>query len=164
MAELPESTHQSTTWPGRFNVRAEVRYRSRRKGSGVMQVILYQPALTEAECADILAEVGFSSEDEAWTSLVSQARDTFSSSESEALVNYLHYREGTTAKRYAAKLPTPGIIGASAIPALPSFRDGIVDRLHTERGYSLPFKVEAVNVKTYLHMARLYNEFRSTLA
>jgi hypothetical protein len=163
MAEPPVPPHQSTTWPGRFNVRAEIRYRSRRKGAGVMQVILYQPALPEADCADILADAGFVSGNEAWSSLVSQAKDTFSFAESEALVNYLNTREGTSAHRYAAKLPTPGLIGASAIPTLPSFRDGIVDRLHTQRGYSLPFKVEAVNVKIYLHMTRLYNEFRSTI-
>ena len=54
-------------------------------------------------------------------------------------------------------------MGASAIPTLPSFRDGLVYRLFTERGYDLPFKVEAINIKTYLYMARLVNELRQAL-
>lgn len=163
MSDEQGFSHPPATWPGRFNVRAEIRYRSRRKGAGVMQVILYQPALKEDECAAILAVAGFTPEAAEWTSLVSQARDTFSDLESAALVDYLNSREGTTAHRSGARLPAPGVIGASAIPTLPSFRDGLVYRLHTERGFTLPFKAEAVNVKTYLHMARLFNELRTTL-
>jgi predicted TIM-barrel fold metal-dependent hydrolase len=107
-------------------VRAEIRYRSRRKGAGVMQVILYQPALTVEDCSAFLAEVGFTTEAAEWTSLVSQAKDTFSDAESAALVRYLNAREGTTAQRGEARLPAPVVIGASAIPTLPSFRDGFV--------------------------------------
>jgi hypothetical protein len=78
-------------------------------------------------------------------------------------VRYLNAREGTTAQRSEARLPAPGVIGASAITILPSFRDGFVYRLFTERGYNLPFKAEAINVKTYLNIARLSNEMRNTL-
>lgn len=128
-----------------------------------MQVILYQPALTEEECATILAEVGCTPGAAEWTSLISQAKDTFSDVKSAALVDYLNSREGTTAHRSEARLPAPGVIGASAIPTLPSFRDGFVYRLYTQRGYNLPFKAEAINLKTYLHMTRLFNELRTTL-
>lgn len=163
MTDAQATSTKFETWPGRFNVRAEIRYSSRRKVSGIMQVTVYQPDMPEEEFVAVLAEVGFTPEDNGWVSLVSQAKDTFSLEQSEALVIYLNSREGTTALWTSARLPTPGIIGASAIPALPSFRDGFVHRLYTERGYTLPFKVEAINTKTYIHMARLYNELRSTL-
>jgi predicted TIM-barrel fold metal-dependent hydrolase len=163
MTDDQRNSNQLTTWSGRYHVRAEIRYHSRRKGAGVMQVILYQPALTEEDCSAFLAEVGFTPEAAEWTSLVSQAKDTFSDAKSAALVRYLNAREGTTAQRSEARLPAPGVIGASAIPTLPSFRDGFVYRLYTERGYNLPFKAEAINVKTYLNMARLFNEMRNIL-
>jgi len=51
MTDGQRNSNQLTTWSGRYHVRAEIRYHSRRKGAGVMQVILYQPALTVEDCS-----------------------------------------------------------------------------------------------------------------
>jgi len=144
-------------------VRAEIRYHSRRGKSGVMQVIIYQPRMPEEECAEILAAVGITPEVKGWPRFVSQTKDTYSRDQAEVLVAYLNSRQATSAHMREAGLPLPGIVGASAIPTLPSFRDGIVYRLYTEKGYNLAFDVEAINVKTYLYMTRLFNEFESAL-
>jgi hypothetical protein len=153
----------SRAWPARYNVKAEISYHSRRGKSGVMQVITYQPEMSKEEYTAILAAVGVNPGSQAWTRFVSQAKDTFSYEQATALVAYLNSRQGTSAYLREAKYPTPAIMGASAIPTLPSFRDGQVYRLYTERGYSLPFKVEAINTKTYLYMARLFSEMKNTL-
>ncbi len=162
-SEIMRARHpQSNTWTGRFNVRARIAYHSRRGKSGVMQIITYQPAMTEEESRALLGEIGINPDATGWTLFVSQAKDTFSSEQADALVAYMNTREGTTAYREEALMPRHGQIGASAVPTLPSFRDGLVYRLFTERGYSLPFKVEAINIKTWLYMARLVNELKST--
>lgn len=160
---LKHQPQGTRTWSGRFNVRAQITYHSRRGKSGVMQVITYQPDMAEEEYRAILGEIGIQPDATGWALFVSQAKDTFSSEQADALVAYLNAREGTRAYRRDADLPTPGQMGVSAIPTLPSFRDGLVYRLFTERGYDLPFKVEAINIKTYLYMARLVNELRQAL-
>lgn len=147
-------------WLGRYTVRAEVNYRGRHGKAGTMQVITYQSAIPDDEVILILEPLGFNRKQEGWTHLVSQARDTFTKEQAEVLVNYLNSRQGTTAYMKLVYKPLPVLMGASAISSLPSFRDGIVYRLYTERGYNLPFKVEAVNMKTYLYMARLFTEFQ----
>jgi hypothetical protein len=163
---LIEKSGRSATsqiWPGRYNVKAQVNYRNRRGKLGVMQVITFQPEMPEDEYAVILEEAGIDPGTQAWTRFISQAKDTFSHEQAAALVAYLNTRQGTSAYLREAKFPAPDTIGASAIPTLPSFRDGQVYRLFTEHGYSLPFKVEAINMKTYLYMARLFDEMKSTL-
>ncbi len=148
-------------WPGRYNVRAEVIYHQRRGArSGVMQVIAFQPEMTDDEVCSLLGPLGYTPESPGFQHLAGQARDTFSLPQAEALVAYLSQRTGTTAHMLPANLPLPVLMGASEIPSLPSFRDGIVYRLYTERGYNLPFKAVTVNMKTYIALARMFSELR----
>ena len=148
-------------WPGRYNVRAEVIYHQRRGArSGVMQVIAFQPEMTDDEVNVLLKPMGYYPGIPGYQHLAGQARDTFSRSQAEALVAYLSTRSETTAYMVPANLPLPVLMGASEIPSLPSFRDGSVYRLYTERGYNLPFKAVTVNMKTYIALARMFSEFR----
>lgn len=126
-------------------------------------VIIYQPKMNDEECASILGEIGIFPGEKRWSRFVSQVHDTFSYEQTASLVDYLNSRQGTSAYQREAVLPKPEIVGASAIPTMPSFRDGLVYRFYTERGYALPFKVEAINLKTYLYMTHLFNEFDSVL-
>ena len=155
--KLPEEV---STWTGRYSVRAVVTYRGRHGKSGTMQVITYQPEMPEEELLDVLQSTGYKPGADNWLNLVSQAKDTFSLSQAEALVAYLDSRPGTAAILKPAGKPQPFVSGASMVPLLPSFRDGIVYRYYTERGYSLPFKVEAINTKTYLLLSRLFREIK----
>ncbi|HNR02579.1 MAG TPA: hypothetical protein PKK59_08595 [Anaerolineaceae bacterium] len=149
-------------WPERYSVRAEVRYQPRRGArAGVMQVIAFQPEMTDEEVSALLEPLGFTPASPGYRHLAGQARDTFSLPQAEALAAYLEKRPGTTACVLPAKLPLPVLIGASEIPSLPSFRDGSVYRLYTEKGYHLPFKVVTLNMKTYIALARLFSEFHS---
>ncbi len=125
-----------------------------------MHVIAFQPDMPEAEVASLLEPLGFMPGSEGYKQLTSQARDTFSHDQAEELAAYLDGRRGTRARIAPAPLPSPGFIGASAIPSLPSFRDGVVYRLHLEPGYRLPFRVESVNIKTYIAMAKLFQEMK----
>mgnify|MGYP001113244084 CR=1 FL=1 len=148
-------------WPGRYNVRAEVRYQPRRGArAGVMQVIAFQPEMSDAEVRDLLEPLGYTPDEPGYRHLAGQARDTFSHPQAEALVAYLSRRAGTSAGMLPANLPLPVLMGASEIPLLPSFRDGSVYRLYTERGYDLPFKAVTVNMKTFIALAHLYSEFK----
>lgn len=148
-------------WPDRYTVRAVINYHNRRGKAGTLQVITYQPDMPEEEIIAALACVGYQPGVENWLNLVSQAKDTFTLPQAEALVGYLNSRPGTTAARKPARKPQPLLGGASLIPLLPSFRDGIVYRYSTERGYNLPFKVEAVNMKTFMYMSRLFREMKT---
>lgn len=153
--------HQDAeTWPDRYSVRAVITYRGRRGKPGMLQVITYQPDMPDHEIQEILENTGYTPGEAHWLNLVSQARDTFSLPQAESLVTYLTSKPGTTAMMKQAVKPHPLICGASMIPLLPSFRDGIVYRYYTERGYSLSFKVEAINIKTYLYMSRLFREIK----
>jgi len=153
--------HQDAeTWPDRYSVRAVITYRARRGKTATMQVITYQPDMPDQEIQEILENAGYTPVEADWLNLVSQARDTFSLPQAESLVTYLTSKPGTTAIMKPAAKPHPLINGASMIPLLPSFRDGIVYRYYTERGYPLPFKVEAINMKTYLYMSRLFREIK----
>ncbi len=154
---LPEEV---PTWTGRYSVRAVITYRGRRGKAGTMQVITYQPVMPDEEILDVLQSAGYNPGIDNWLNLVSQAKDTFTLSQAESLVAYLDSRPGTSAILKPAGSPQPLLSGASMIPLLPSFRDGIVYRYYTERGYSLPFKVEAINMKTYLYMSRLFREIK----
>jgi len=154
------SNQEAETWPYRYSVRAVITYRSRRGKSGTLQVITYQPDMPDHEIQSILESAGYTPAEKNWLNLVSQAKDTFSLPQAESLVAYLNARSGTTAIMKPAVKPQPLISGASMIPLLPSFRDGIVYRYYTERGYPLPFKVEAINMKTYLYMSRLFREIK----
>ena len=147
-------------WTGRYSVRAVIAYRGRHNKAGTMQVITYQPEMPQEEILDVLQSAGYKPGADNWLNLVSQAKDTFSLTQAEALVAYLNSRPGTTAVMKPAGIPHPLMCGASMIPLLPSFRDGIVYRYYTERGYSLPFKVEAINTKTYLLLSRLFREIK----
>ena len=152
---------QAGIWPGRYAVRAEVRYQPRRGArAGVMQVIIFQPEMSAEEVQALLEPLGYTPDSPGYRHLAGQARDTFSLPQAEALAAYLAKRPGTTPSMQPARLPLPVLIGASEIPALPSFRDGSVYRLYTERGYDLPFKAVTLNMKTYIALARLYSEFR----
>lgn len=146
------------TWPGRYSVRAVITYRGRHGKPGTLQVITYQPDMPEEEIFAALQSAGYNPGAENWLNLVSQAKDTFSLPQAESLVSFLNGRPGTTAILKPAGKPQPLLSGASMIPLLPSFRDGIVYRYYTERGYNLSFKVEAINIKTYLYMSRLFRE------
>lgn len=153
--------HQDAeTWPDRYSVRAVITYRARRGKTATMQVITYQPDMPDQEIHEILESAGYPPGEADWLNLASQARDTFSLPQAESLVTYLTSKPGTTAIMKPAAKPHPLINGASMIPLLPSFRDGIVYRYYTERGYPLPFKVEAINMKTYLYMSRLFREIK----
>lgn len=155
------SSNQSAAcenWPDRYCVRAVITYRGRHGKSGTMQVMTYQPEMPEEEILSVLATAGFHPGEEHWLNLVSQARDTFTLAQAGALVAYLNSRPGTIARVKPAVKPRPEISAASLIPRLPSFKDGIVYRYYTERAYNLPFKVEAINIKTYLLMSRLFRE------
>jgi len=147
-------------WTGRYSVRAVIAYRGRHNKAGTMQVITYQPEMAQEEILDVLLSAGYKPGADNWLNLVSQAKDTFSPTQAEPLVAYLNSRHGTTAVLKPAGIPQPLMCGASMIPLLPSFKDGIVYRYYTERGYSLPFKVEAINLKTYLYMSRLFREIK----
>ncbi len=152
---------QPQTWPERYNVRAEVRYQQRRAArAGVMQVIAFQPEMSAEEVHALLEPLGYTCDSPGYQHLAGQARDTFSLPQAEALAAYLSRRPGTTARVLPASLPLPVLLGASEVPSLPSFRDGIVYRLYTERGYDLPFKAVTLNMKTFIAMARLFSEFR----
>ena len=161
--KMPESSTLSdekhTAWPGRFIVRAEINYRDRRGRQSSMQVTTFQRELTREQVDALLLPLGFDPVMSGYHFLVSQARDTYSQEEAEALVAYLNTRKGTSAFMKTANLPTPNVMGASAIPSLPSFKDGAIYRYYTEPGYPLSFRVESINIKTYLYMARLFNEF-----
>lgn len=153
---------QPSPWPERFNVRAEVRYQQRRGArTGVMQVIAFQPEMAEDEVRTLLEPLGYTPQSPGYRHLAGQARDTFSLPQAEALAAYLSMRAGTTPCILPASLPLPVLLGASEVPSLPSFRDGIIYRLYTERGYDLPFKAVTLNMKTFIAMARLFNEFRA---
>lgn len=147
-------------WTGRYSVRAVITYRGRRGKPGTLQVITYQPEMPQEEILDVLQSAGYNPGAENWHNLVSQAKDTFSLPQAESLVAYLNARSGTAAILKPAGKPQPLVCGASIVPLLPSFRDGIVYRYYTERGYSLPFKVEAINTKTYLLLSRLFREIK----
>lgn len=147
-------------WPGRFQVRAEVSYRDRRGKTASMHIITFQPEMLEEEIAALLAPLGYIPGVAGYNRIASQAKDTFSQEQVEQLLTYLETRRGTKARMQQAPLPTPTLIGASAIPALPSFRDGTVYCIYLEPGYKLPFKVESINVKTYISMARLFQEMK----
>jgi len=152
---------QKLHWPRRFNVRAEVRYQPHRGArAGVMQVVAFQPEMQDEEVRALLIPLGYTSDTPGYRHLAAQARDTFSLPQAEALTAYLNRRPGTAAYLLPANLPLPVLIGASEVLSLPSFRDGSVYRLYTERGYDLPFKVVTLNMKTFIALSRLYNELR----
>lgn len=161
---IPELTTPSperrAIWPGRFLVRADISYRDRRGKSSTLQVIHFQPDMTEKEAGDLLDLLGISPNTKELRNLVSQTRDTFSNEQAEALVAYLHKRRGTRAYAKPAYVPLPDQMGASAIPNLPSLRDRTVYKLYLEPGYDLDFRVEAVNIKVYINMAHLFREFK----
>lgn len=158
--ELEGRKTAGQVWTGRYQVRAEVSYRDRKGRPGSMHIITFQPDMPVAEVSALLEPLGFTPESVAYKRLVSQARDTFSKEQAEELAVYLDGRRGTQARISPAPLPSPALIGASAIPSLPSFRDGVVYRLHLEPGYRLPFKVESINIKTYIAMAKLFQEMK----
>lgn len=160
---IPEPAYPTpegrSIWPGRFLVRAEINYRDRHGKTSMLQVIHFQPDMTEKEAGDLLVPLGVSPDDKKLRNLVSQARDTFSNDQAEALAAYLHQRRGTRVYAKAAYVPLPDIMGASAISSLPTLRDRSVYKLHLEPGYDLDFRVEAVNMKVYINMAHLIKEF-----
>jgi len=161
MTETLQLVDDSTTaWPERYNVRAEVTYRDRRGNHSRMQVIAFQRDMTREQADELLAALGFNPAMKGYHYLVSQAKDTFSLEEADALVNYLNSRKGTLARMQPARLPSENTMGASAIPTLPSFKDGAIYRYHTEPGYPLKFRVESINMRIYLYMARLAREFQ----
>ncbi len=148
------------SWPGRYIVKAEVDYRDRKGKLSTLHVIHFQPDMSIEEVVNLLQPFGFNPDAREFRYLASQARDTFSREQAEALVAYLNLRKGTKAYLQPASIPLPSLMGASAIPSLPSFRDRSVYKLHLEPGYDLGFKVEAVNMKIFISMAHLFNEFR----
>ncbi len=164
MIESNQSTNDfaagSEIWPGRFLVRAEISYHDRRGKTSIRHMIHFQPDMSAEEIAALLQPLGFSPDDENYRYLASQAKDTFSQAQAEALVVYLNKRKGTRAYMKPANRPVPQLVGASAIPSLPSLRERSVYKLHLERGYQLGFKVEAVNMKVFINMAFLLREFR----
>jgi hypothetical protein len=147
-------------WPERYTVRAEINYRDRRGKSATLQVTHFQPDMSEEESGKLLFQLGYTPGVEGYKNLLSQAKDTFSKKQAEALVNYLNKRKGTRAYLKPALKPFPAVIGASAIPSLPSFRDRSIYRLELEPGYDLDFKVDAINMKTYINLAHLFQELR----
>lgn len=147
-------------WTGRYTVKAEVTYRDRKGKISTLHVIHFQPEMGDEEVTALLRPFGYTPEIKQFRYLASQARDTFSLEQAEALVAYLNRHKGTTAYLRTAGIPLPALMGASAIPLLSSFRDRSVYKLHLEAGYDLDFKVEAVNMKTFIGMAHLLGEFR----
>jgi len=147
-------------WQGRFQVRAEIQYRDRRGKTSILQVIHFQPDMSEKEAETLLAPLGFTPDYEGFTLLVSQVRDTFSNEQAEKLAAYLNRRRGTRASIKPAYAPSPKLMGASAIRSLPSLRDRSVYKLYLEPGYDLDFRVEAVNLKVYINMAHLFSELK----
>jgi hypothetical protein len=147
-------------WPGRYTVKAEITYRDRKGKVSTMHVIHFQPEMDDEEVKALLVPLGYAPGAKEYRYLASQARDTFSQEQAEALVAYLNRRKGTTASMKPAQIPLPALMGASAVPLLPSFRDRSVYKLHLEAGYDLNFKVEAINIKTFISMAHLFREFR----
>ena len=108
--DVPAASTQG--WPGRYNVRAEVIYHQRRGArSGVMQVIAFQPEMTDDEVCSLLGSLGYTPESPGFQHLAGQARDTFSQPQAEALVAYLSQSTGTTAHMLPANLPLPVLIG-----------------------------------------------------
>ncbi len=154
------SSEDRPIWSGRYQVRAEITYRDRRGKPSTLQVIHFQPDMTEDEAVTLLDPLGITRETKDFHNIVSQARDTFSSDQAEALVVYLNKRKGTRAYVKPAYVPIPGLIGASAIPLLPSMRDRSVYKLYLEPGYDLDFRVEAVNIKVYINMAHFFREIK----
>lgn len=150
----------SDEWAGRFNVRAEISYRDRRGNSSIIQVIHFQPEMKEEETAELLKPLGFMPEDENYSHLVSQVKDTFSEGQALKLVEFLNKRRGTRAYAKPAKKPLPSLVGASSIPSMPSMRDRNVYKVYLEPGYDLDFKVESVNMKVYITLAHLYKEMQ----
>lgn len=147
-------------WPGRYTVKAEITYRDRKGKVSSLHVIHFQPEMDDEEVKTLLEPFGYAPGVEEYRYLASQARDTFSLEQAEALVAYLTQRKSTTAYMKPAGIPLPSLMGASAVPLLPSFRDRNVYKLHLEPGYDLDFKVEAVNMKVFIGMAHLFYEFR----
>ncbi len=154
-----ESTGRQT-WTGRYNVRAVVSYRDRKGRSGLMQVITFQPFLSKLEALNLLESLDIHADMEGMMYYLSQVRDTFTMEQADLLVSYLNQRKGNQGVMRPANLPVPNLMGASAIPNLPSFRDRSIYKLYLEPGYCLEFKVSAINVKTYIAMAHLFREFK----
>ncbi|NMD31213.1 MAG: hypothetical protein GYA80_05815 [Chloroflexi bacterium] len=148
------------TWDGRFTVRAEISYRDRKGKPAIMQVITFQPFMAKTDAMRLLEPFGISNATEGWRYYLSQVRDTFSLEQAEPLVDYLNHRRRTKASLRLAFVPVANLMGASAIPSLPSFRDRSVYKLYLEPGYPLEFKVSAINLKTYIAMAHLFREFK----
>jgi hypothetical protein len=157
---MDEPVAGSETWAGRFLVRAEVDHRDRRGKTTISHMIHFQPDMSTEEVAALLQPLGYPPDTENYRYLASQAKDTFSQAQAEKLVAYLNKRKGTRAYMKPANKPVPEMMGASAIPSLPSIRDRSVYKLHLEPGYHLGFKVEAVNMKIFISMAYLFKEFR----
>ena len=153
--EVPAGT---PPWPDRFQVKAEVFYRDRRGKPATMHVIFFRSGMSAEEAAVLLEPLGFTPGMQAYRRLVSQAQDTFSQQQAQQLSAYLQQRPGTLVRISPAPLPSPDLVGASALPGLPSFRDGSAYRVYTEPGYNLDFKVESINLRTYIAMAHLLRE------
>ena len=96
--------------------------------------------MSDEESGTLLFQLRFTPEIEGYKNLVSQTRDTFSKKQAEALVIYLNKRKGTRAYLKPAEKPVPALMGASAIPSLPSFRDRSIYRLDLEPGYDFGFQ------------------------
>ncbi len=153
-----ENVTGDNLWPGRFHVKAEITYRDRRGKPASMHVIFYRPEISAEEAAVLLKPLGFKPGTRGYKRLVSQVQDTFSEQQAQQLQAYLEKRRGTKVRITPAVLPSPEQVGASALPGLPSFRDGSSYRVYTEPGYSLAFKVESINLRTYIAMAHLVQE------
>ena len=157
---ISQSPGDRSIWPGRYQVRAEITYRDRRGKPSTLQVIHFQPDMTDDEALTLLVPLGIIPETKDFHHFVSQARDTFSSDQAEALVAYLNRRKGTHGVVKPAHVSLPGLLGASAITKLPSLRDRSVYKLYLEPDYNLDFRVEAVNIKVNIHLARFFREIK----
>ena len=153
-----DGTGSSSPWPGRFHVKAEITYRDRRGKPACMHVVFFRPELSAEEAAVLLEPLGFKPGARGYMRLVSQVQDTFSEHQAQLLKAYLEKRRGTMVRITQADQPSPELVGASALPRLPSFRDGSSYRVHSEPGYNLDFKVESINLRTYIAMAHLVQE------
>ncbi len=107
----------------------------------------------ENRCDAFAEPFGISNATEGWRYYLSQVRDTFSLEQAEPLVDYFKPSQGDKSFLRPAFVPIANLMGASAIPSLPSFRDRSVYKLYLEPGYLLEFKVSAINLKTYIHGA-----------
>lgn len=158
--QVEKITEDQDLWQGRYLVRAEITYRDHKGKAATLQVIHFQPEMSADEVFALLQPLGFVKGTEEYRYLASQAKDTFSAGQAEALVDFLNRRRGTYAYIKPAQKPRPALMGASALPFLPSFRDRSIYKVHLEPGYDLPIKVEAVNMKIFISMAHLIKEFR----